>query len=133
MPRRWISLGEEGSDAGGYWYEWGTTKEEPEKKKPAKPATSTLTVERPETADDPNLNLQNGANMGSAQPGGGGNLAVQTPEMGATDTGMADFQPPAPVTTPPPTQGSGSSKVMASYLDPVPTTDKKARIESQLP
>ena len=133
MPRRWISLGEEGSDAGGYWYEWGTTKEEPEKKKPAKPVTSTLTVDRPETTDDPNLNLQNGANMGSAQPGGGGNLAVQTPEMGATDTGMADFQPPAPVTTPPPTQGSGSSKVMASYLDPVPTTDKKAVIESQLP
>ena len=138
MARRWIT----GEGGEGYW------EEIPEKKKPApKPATSTLTVDRPDTTDDyeknpTSISFQNGGNMGAAQPGNGGNLAVQAPAMGATDTaGFANFQPPAPVTTPPvttppvttdPTQGSGSSKVMASYLDPVPTTDK-ADIESQLP
>ena len=144
MARRWIT----GEGGEGWWEEEKTGKKVASKVDPVKkPATSTLTVDRPDTTDDygknpTSISFQNGGNMGSAQPGGGGNLTVQAPAMGATDTaGFANFQPPAPVTTPPvttppvttdPTQGSGSSKVMASYLDPVPTTDK-AGIESQLP
>ena len=82
MARRWIT----GEAGGGHW------EEDKKKKTAAKPAPKIIARPEPEVitttqgpslvgTDDPNLNLQNGANMGAGQPGGGGNMSVHTPNL----------------------------------------------------
>ena len=134
MARRWIT----GEGGEGYWEEEKTKKKvaskvqqkvDPEKN----PATWDL-INRPERPvstvgrGDQGPALQNGANMGAAQPGNGNNLAVQAPThlgfqdsalispstMGATVT---KWEPPATVTKPPATV----TKPPAT----APTTDKQ--------
>ena len=130
MARRWIT-GEAGE---GYWEEEKTKKKVASKVAPVK----TLGVARPETTDafgEQGPTLQNGGNMGAAQPGNGGNLTVQAPAMGGTDLASLESPttttPPAPPVTTEPTRQVSGGKVMGSYLEP--DTSVKDSIEAQVP